>query len=87
MDGSIAVSALQPGALLCVGGHRFNSSVSAEFSSVKSPVRAKLQLQFFSQRLALLEACKKFVKKTDYDSVDAHAFGFGPFLELGNLRI
>lgn len=46
-------------------------------------MRAKLQLQFFAQRLALLEAREELIEDADDDGVDAHAFGFRPLLELG----
>ena len=44
---------------------------------------AKLQPQFFSQRLALLEAREELVEEADDDCVDTDAFGFGPVFELG----
>lgn len=46
-------------------------------------MRAKLQSQFLSQRLALLEASEELVEEADDDGVDADAFGFGPVFELG----
>lgn len=46
-------------------------------------MRAKLQPQFLSQRLALLEARKELIEKADDDCVDADAFGFRPVFELG----
>jgi len=46
-------------------------------------VGAKLKPQFFSQRLALLEAREELVEEADDDGVDADAFGFGPVFELG----
>lgn len=49
----------------------------------ESPVRTKLKPQFLSQRLALPEPLEEFVEHADNDGIDAHAFGFGPFFELG----
>jgi len=46
-------------------------------------VGAKLKPQFFSQRLALLEAREELVEEADDDCVDTDAFGFGPVFELG----
>lgn len=48
----------------------------------ESPMCAQLPLQVLSQRLAVLEAHEELVEKADDDGVDAHAFGFRPFLEL-----
>jgi len=45
-------------------------------------MRTKLEPQFLSERLALLEACEELVEEADDDGIDAHAFGFRPFLEL-----
>jgi hypothetical protein len=46
-------------------------------------MRANLRPQFFSQRLAPLEASEELFEDADNDGVDADAFGFGPFLEFG----
>ena len=43
---------------------------------------ANLQAQFFSQRLALLEALEELFEDADHNRVDADAFGFGPLFEL-----
>ena len=48
----------------------------------KSTVRTNLQPQFFSQRLALLEALEELSEHADHNRVDADAFGFGPLFEL-----
>src|ERR1019366_2176571 len=49
----------------------------------ESPMRTKLQPQFLSQRLTLLEAREELIEKADDDCVDADAFGFGPVFEFG----
>jgi len=45
-------------------------------------MRANLQPQLFSQRLALLEALEELIEDADNDGIDADAFGFCPFLEF-----
>lgn len=46
-------------------------------------MRTKLQPQFLTQSLALLEAREELIEKANDDGVDADAFGFGPVFELG----
>ena len=46
-------------------------------------MQAKLLLQFFSLCLALLEALEELIKEADDDGIDADAFGFSPFSQLG----
>ena len=46
-------------------------------------MHAKLLPQFLSQCLALLESLEELIKDADDDGIDADAFGFGPFLQLG----
>ena len=41
-----------------------------------------LQPQFFSERLALLEALEELFEDAHHNRVDADTFGFGPFFEL-----
>ena len=43
---------------------------------------AKLKLQLFPERLALLEALEELFEDADHNRVDADASGFGPLLEL-----
>ena len=46
-------------------------------------MRSEFQPQFFSQRLALLEAREELVEQADNDGIDTDAFGFRPVFELG----
>ncbi len=43
---------------------------------------AKLKLQLFPERLALLEALEELFEDANHNRVDADAFGFGPIFEL-----
>jgi hypothetical protein len=45
-------------------------------------VRTNLQSQFFSERLAFLQALEELFEHTDDAGIDAYAFGLGPFLGL-----
>ena len=46
-------------------------------------MQAKFLPQFLSQCTTLLEALEKLVQHADNDGIDADAFGFSPFLQLG----
>jgi len=48
----------------------------------KSPMRTNLQSQFFSERLAFLEALEELFEDADHNRIHANAFGFGPLFEL-----
>jgi len=46
-------------------------------------MQAKLLPQPLAQRFALLVAFEELVKEADDNGIDADAFGFSPFLQLG----
>lgn len=48
----------------------------------KTTMRAKLQSQFFPQRLAFPEAIEELIENADDDCVDTDAFGFSPLFEI-----